>query len=124
PAAKPQYNDEIRVTEYARKNIGTSWATREDTKSNCFRIQNDTDGFFTQQRWCPQNANGDPTPIDDYALYLSTILSMQPYTDEKGYELATPFPWGRWKDLNTALRESRLSNFAGMTVKSTDSSTI
>jgi hypothetical protein len=40
--------------------------------------------------------------------YLQKILSSQPYTDEKGYELVTPFPWGRWKVLIEALYETHL----------------
>jgi len=38
--------------------------------------------------------------------YLKKILSCQPYTDEGGYELVTPFPWGRWKSLKEALDET------------------
>ena len=38
--------------------------------------------------------------------YLQKIISCQPYTDEGGYELVTPFPWGRWKSLTEALIET------------------
>lgn len=40
--------------------------------------------------------------------YMQKILTTQPYTDEGGYEVISPFPWGRWKSLKQALLETRL----------------
>jgi hypothetical protein len=40
------------------------------------------------------------------ARYLQKITVTQPYTDEGGYELVTPFPWGRWKSLVEAINET------------------
>jgi hypothetical protein len=42
--------------------------------------------------------------------YYQKIIDTQPYTDEKGYEVLTPFPWGRWQDLKTAYSETREGN--------------
>lgn len=86
--------------------------------------------FFSRSRWLtPQpapgsaatNSQGNPTPpvtssggqvntpqqfgID--AIYFQRILFEQPFTDEKGYEVVTPFPWGRWKSLLEAYSETR-----------------
>ncbi len=87
--------------------------------------------FFSRERWLTpqpsqissaQNATGSSTPattssetgqtttpqhfgID--AIYFQRILFEQPFTDEKGYEVVTPFPWGRWKSLLEAYSETR-----------------
>src|SRR5271154_1262934 len=31
--------------------------------------------------------------------------SVLPYTDDKGYEVISPFPWGRWQNLNDSIRQ-------------------
>jgi hypothetical protein len=49
-------------------------------------------GIFVNQRHVDQ---------DYYADVFMTI----PYTDGKGYEVISPFPWGRYIDLKTALQE-------------------
>lgn len=86
--------------------------------------------FFSRSRWLtPQPAPGSATPNDVGnpsgsvtssggqvatpqkfgidAIYFQRILFEQPYTDEKGYEVVTPFPWGRWKSLLEAYSETR-----------------
>ena len=38
--------------------------------------------------------------------YLQDLMKgTLPYTDDKGYELLSPFPWGRWQDLNTCVKQ-------------------
>jgi hypothetical protein len=41
------------------------------------------------------------------AGYFHKILTYQPYTDEKGYEVVGVFPLGRWKSLIEAYKETR-----------------
>jgi hypothetical protein len=88
------------------------------------------DQFFSRKRWLApqptpqspaQNATGGPSgPVTGTngqkstpkefginAVYYQRILFMQPFTDEKGYEVITPFPWGRWKSLLEAYSETR-----------------
>ena len=36
-------------------------------------------------------------------LYYNDLRGARPYTNEAGYELTGPFPWGRWKSLKEAL---------------------
>jgi hypothetical protein len=93
---KPVFQEEVTVVSHRRDQLGTSWSTKADTTSKSFRVQNDSEKFFSKEKW----VNG----ID--VTYCQKILAMQPFTDEKGYEVVTPFPWGRWKDLHTALNET------------------
>jgi hypothetical protein len=133
---QPVYPEQIQIMHYRREQLGTSWGTKADTTSKSFRVQNDKDSdinpgqpFFSRERWItPRTAldsKGNPLPptkdpvtgqmvqqttsgID--SNYFQRILWEQPYTDEKGYEVITPFPWGRWKTLTEAYYETRLGN--------------
>jgi hypothetical protein len=57
-------------------------------------------GFFTQVRGADlsymQDLMGNP---------ITGTPSTLPYTDDKGYEVVAPFPWGRWQNLNAAIKE-------------------
>ena len=118
PPGTPFYPQEWEYIMQQKEKLGSLYATRFDTTTKSFRIQNDTTTsgdtkvggsssptlvvgkpFFSADNWMPHG-------IDTF--YFKKILTCQPYTDEKGYELITPFPWGRWIDVNTAVRESRL----------------
>lgn len=132
--AAPVYDEQLRVTNYRREQLGTEWGTKADTTTKSFRVQNDAETpddavlsgvavgspFFSRERWLtPQTAKdskGNPitnssgqqqqtSGID--AVYFQRILRSQPFTDEKGYEVVTPFPWGRWKTLPEAYSETR-----------------
>ena len=41
--------------------------------------------------------------VDKQYIEDCTSGGVLPYTDEKGYEVVAPFPWGRWKELNNAI---------------------
>ena len=109
-----------------KETIGNLWSSRFDTKDKCYRLQKDS-ATFDDAFPLVKNSKGIPTsiptgiPIDkpffsaDNWLkngidvnYYHKILNCQPYTDEKGYEVATPFPWGRWLTLVEAINETRL----------------
>ena len=70
--------------------VTTSTGVGSQSKSNLQSVSKDT--------------SGKNKGINDQ--YLRKILSCQPYTDEGGYELVTPFPWGRWKSLTEVLIET------------------
>ena len=55
---------------------------------------------------------GTKTATGVNVVYMQKILNCQPLTDEKGYEVVTPFPWGRWKSLTQAIHETRLGQIA------------
>ena len=143
PAAAPVYDEQVKVINYRRDQLGTEFGTKTDTTSKSFRVQNDAETaqnavssgvavgqpFFSRSRWIATrvatDSHGNPLPpvkdpntgqmvqpmtsgID--AVYLQRILWEQPFTDEKGYEVVTPFPWGRWKSLPEAYSETRQGN--------------
>jgi hypothetical protein len=113
----PVFEEQLELIKYHRNQLGTSWQTKADTTVRSFRVQNDKlteaskkelnkgrsreltgDHFFSADNWAK---NG----ID--ITYFKRVLECQPYTDEKGYELVTPFPWGRWISLRQAFAETR-----------------
>jgi hypothetical protein len=124
PPDAPFHPQEWEYLMYKKEKIGNLYATRFDTKGKSFRFQNDVvtaadlnmaadDGstfpnspplslgkpFFSGDTW------GTGSGID--MRYYKKIQTCQPYTDDKGYEVVSPFPWGRWIDVNTAIRHSR-----------------
>jgi len=72
------------------RSVGTDYGINTDEKNHCWRIQQDTKQLFDH-----------PRQID--ADYYADLRTSRPYTDNKGYELVGPFPWGRWKCLKVAL---------------------
>ena len=124
PQSTPVYSQEWEYIMHQKEKLGSLYQVRFDTRAKSFRVQNDNvtaedlslvgaqsfkgtalqldKPFFRGDVWT------DPLNEGINTVYYNKILTTQPYTDEKGYELITPFPWGRWIDVNTAIRESRL----------------
>jgi hypothetical protein len=71
-----------------------------------------------------KNSTNQATSAGVNIFYLQKILTSQPYTDEGGYELLTPFPWGRWISLKEALLETRLGITSTEVVNSLDTQTL
>ena len=95
--------------------------------------------FFSKSNWLvpaqdeavtQTTSNGQQPPTNKTPStginiwYMQKILTAQPYTDEGGYELLTPFPWGRWKSLNEALLETRLGILTTTAVNSLETQSI
>ena len=101
---KIQSNRDKNVASYSGNQSDTPYATyvvKNDANKNQGTVDPATGkGYFDHQRI-----------VDD--KYLDALMgntktnapSTVPYTDEKGYELMSPFPWGRWETLNDAIRE-------------------
>jgi hypothetical protein len=110
----------MAVTNYARKKAGVLFETWvENFSGAAWRIQKD-DGTLP-----PRNAKEklDPAPNPKYWYngelnettnkkenfisagmdYLHGSMAVQPYTDEKGYEVIPLLPWGRYTTLREAL---------------------
>jgi len=103
PQDEPVYQEQLTMADYRKNQVGTDWSTRGDTKTHSFRVQLDSFGdggqpFFSRGKWLPHG-------IDH--TYYQQILTMQPFTDEKGYEVVGVFPLGRWKSLPEAYKETR-----------------
>ncbi len=103
-------NQQIKVNGYYDTKLHSFVRTATDTSTQSWAIQQDSGStgditievagkkvtasppFFTKQ-----------VPCD--GKYMSILQYAQPFTDDKGYELITPFPWGRWATLKTAINE-------------------
>lgn len=119
PDQQPSPQEQI-LTALNKGQLGSSWATEPDNKGANFIIQKDN--FYS---WTPPttkggqgtypsgtNSNGGIfwgsatgfSRIVDQAYYHDIRRTM-PFTDDKGYEVVTPFPWGRWITLRQAFKE-------------------
>ena len=122
--------DQLTVNTYLAQKLGSIYETWTDmpAMSNVptWRIQNDgtsgangTDGPavpFTNGDSAPDGTNtwynggldsstgtkfSVPKIVDGH--YLDRTTMVQPYTNEKGYEVVSPLPWGRYATLTDAL---------------------
>ena len=111
--AQLQVGEVTKMADYRKNTVGTDWSTRADTLTHSFRVQNDKglDGksgpFFTRQRWLNPSTNNTSKTTGIDATYFQAIRTLQPFTDDKGYEVVSVFPMGRWKSLPEAIKETR-----------------
>lgn len=102
PPSTPKVTAEQQaLISFQQQTMGSYFALSSDTTDASWRIQFDNEHIWSADT--PQQAAGFFRNVDDafYADLRETI----PYTDEKGYEVVAPFPWGRWLDIKTALQE-------------------
>ncbi len=92
PSTVPISEDQVALIAQELTQLGSYFATSSDTKDAAWQIQPDKDGTWTTQRQVE-------------GKFFEDIRTKIPYTDAKGYELLSPFPWGRFLDLKTALQE-------------------
>src|SRR5208337_3123756 len=92
-ASQSDVADGTTIAQYFIQNDGETAASTVPTDGKN-RGQGGTGktGYYTQQRIV------DKTYIED--VKNGTI----PFTDDKGYEVLAPFPWGRWQSLNSAIQ--------------------
>lgn len=102
PTAKPLTADQQAWINYQQTVAGSYFSVSSDTTSNNWRIQNDDDHVFS-----PDGTQNDAAGFYRVAdgEYIENCRTTMPYTDDKGYELLIPFPWGRWMDIKTALQD-------------------
>ena len=107
--------DEKTLSDYLTKKIGSNFEVFPTTPTANWRVQNDgvgKDGSHTDATLfgdslvdiTNETPAGKKIHIAD-AKYLDAIRHTQPYTDEKGYEVIGPFPWGRYAPLRDAIFE-------------------
>ena len=111
---------QLRIKAVASQKNATTYTQQNDTQYANYIVQNDGPAGghpATQQvtvngkTSTSTNAYGpgggyftDKRSVD--GQYLRDLQKgVIPYTDGKGYELIGPFPWGRYVDLNTAIKE-------------------
>lgn len=111
--SKPGLTDSQRkVASVKDQNIKATLGTDGSSLYATYVIKNDGDkdqgtidpktnkGYFTQQR--PADTSYIHAVCGSRDRHTHSVI---PYTDDKGYELISPFPWGRWITLNHAIRE-------------------
>jgi hypothetical protein len=101
-----------RLIDYYRNKLGSSFSVEvkdeadDPSKVRRWRVQNDS----------PYNPDYEKTSLtrvkvgDSWRLkvdekYMDLTRTYQPYTDERGYEVLSPFPWGRWMTLDDAIND-------------------
>ena len=81
---------------YLSTTLATTVGNKASTPTSTYVIVNDT-GYFNGRAKDP-NYPGRPADGDYVKDICGNPNSVIPYTDDKGYELISPFPWGRWED--------------------------
>ncbi len=105
--------DQQKIQSNKDQNVASSVGNQTDSLYSTYIVKND--GNANQGTIDPKTGTAyfpDTGRIVDLA-YLQTLTgnpttkanSTIPYTDGKGYELMAPFPWGRWQNLNDAIKE-------------------
>jgi len=130
PASLPTTPDqapttqELALLKLQQTKIGSSWGTETDSATACFRIQNDTYGAYEMPTTAEaaqgkQGNYGQPNVPNSQTNqkgvfvsqrivdsgYYHDIRRTMPFTDAKGYEVVSPFPWGRYITLRQAFKE-------------------
>lgn len=89
-------DQQIQMLQSQQAN-GMLYTPANDSATHSWRIQPDQTNAFTR----PRLLNTD---------YYNTLRTVRPYTDDKGYELLGPFPWGRWKSLKDSISVFTIEN--------------
>jgi hypothetical protein len=101
------HQQQLQMIDYEKHKIQNNFEINADTTQNCWRIQEDTDHVFTVPRALVSMPDATATIHNDY---FKALRKIRPYTDEKGYELIGPFPWGRWKSLEETVYQFTVSS--------------
>jgi hypothetical protein len=92
--------------------LGNLFEVAADTPTKSWRIANgDTGAFNPKSPHASLQLTKSKTGLLANTNYQQLIRTIQPYTDEKGYELIGPFPWGRWVTLEEAITKFAESNY-------------
>jgi hypothetical protein len=94
-------SDQKALIDFQQQQMGSYYAISSDTKDASWRIQADDEHIWSADN--PQSAGSFFREVDN--TFYADIRNTIPYTDEKGYEVLAPFPWGRWIDIKSALQE-------------------
>src|SRR5271154_618978 len=109
--------DQVKLNSVRTQNLSSKRGNQNDTPFSTYVIKNDgsqeqgtIDPATKVGYFCISQTKSGPRPADLAYIQVLTGKASQPstnsvipFTDDKGYELISPFPWGRWVDLNTAV---------------------
>lgn len=107
------------IIDYRRKKLGDLFETWvESSTGSCWRIQKDDANLKLEKVKAGPVKDGGPPWFDgEYdekagkktvikkadGKYIQRLSMIQPYTDEKGYEVIPGMPWGRYSTLKQAI---------------------
>lgn len=94
---RPIITDQDLQMEATMRQAGLYYGANPDDTGHAWYIQPDQTHSFDRDR------------VTD-AQYCDDLRTVRPYTDQHGYELVGPFPWGRWKSLKDSLTTFTISN--------------
>lgn len=106
-------HQQLRIHAVETQKLGTKLGIQTDTQFANYVVQNDGQAGG----YPATNSQGQPVTYGPGGGYFTDkrlvdgqyMRDLQrgviPYTDDKGYELMSPFPWGRWIDLNSAIKQ-------------------
>ena len=96
------------VDAYIKKKLGNFYETHTDSEDANWCIQKDDDKKFGDTFSLDNISRAKPAGkkvIPNDGDYIDNLLKVQPFTDEKGYEVISPFSWGRYSSLSEAIYE-------------------
>lgn len=101
PDSLPVTADQKALLAFQQQQMGSYFALSSDTTDASWRVQFDTEHVWSADT--PAQVPGFFREVD--ASFYADVRNTIPFTDEKGYEVLIPFPWGRWLDIKSALQE-------------------
>lgn len=97
-------HDSILQTQRSKR-VASSWTMQPDTAAASYLVvQDNSPNNGTRDATHPRGFFTLPRSVNN-AYFVDLQTGTLPFTDEKGYELFSPFPWGRWQSLRAAVKE-------------------
>jgi len=91
-ALQSSTHDNILQTQRSKR-IASSWTVQPDTTTASYIMTTDDAGLFNYARKV------------DNSYFVDIQKGTMPFTDQNGYEVLSPFPWGRWKNLRETIKQ-------------------
>lgn len=98
----PLTGDAASIDAYLANKAHAIFGTSPDTNLQNWRLSEDTHKRF-DGRYTSNATGGSKTLVAQTTDYINALRSNQPYTDERGYEVISPFAWGRYTTLSEAI---------------------
>jgi len=115
---------QVKVHSYSADVYKSRYENAFSTPTATYVIKNDgsqaqgtiapgtNQGYFNAGQFIPADYKYMEKLVGSKSGSLTTHSTI-PYTDDKGYELVAPFPWGRWQNLNAAIHEFTEAGWVG-----------
>jgi hypothetical protein len=101
-------DEQNAIDSYVKKKLGNLFETHTDSKDMNWTVQKDDEKFFGDEFDIDNISTERPAGkkvVSNNGVYIDKLTSAQPFTDEKGYEVMTPFAWGRYSSVSEAIYE-------------------